>query len=1001
MHAEDDLRHSNLLSVLLISGASLFGMGSAQAQGAPANEISPSVPDVLFQMRQMQGRESTLVDTVIDGLVSGYNDGMGGGDHVQGITMTASGRIVLTISRQEDDPSTECDGLISYSSAFDPDNPDDELEWFFYCPSSEDPPQTNPPSNPPPRAPSPEPHPSNVQATGEVIIVGTHAGSSFYHIAGDNNVQYLEHLNMSWGNTGRDASGVVYNQAERRFYAINAPGTITPGNVWAQLCRTDPGESLLDPGTRFRECTTFPVSISGQGSNLIMQDDGRMFLVSAYSTHDMWPDDMVADEIVKGGLYGTTCGSESAALLVAGWEGSTLYEDILHVSEIHYQTFYRASATLEYEENIGRTQRNQACVHLRPSFRFSGGAAVLNDGGLVGLWSGRQNPPVVTQTDDFEFAFQMLPSVGQQSLDFAVAIDCATDGIDNEGTGSTITATFYDRNWTQLGQASRNDISNSACVFSNPTFERTLNAEAEYVKISTDGSDAFMIDRILMYREGVETAVFGANNDRGWCLSTDEDDGRGSWEYAAGGICTSEHTWSYSNLPVDNPRDAIVAQNGIRTTQSYSVSIDCSTENITNDWTSATITATFYDSNWQQIGQTSRNDLHERACTWTNPEFEATTNGDAEYVKISTDGGDAFMIDRIILNRNGDEVATFGDNNDRGWCLSTEPGDGEGAWVYAANGVCTSEHTWSYSNLPVDNPRDRIIAQRGSTTTQRYSVNIDCSTEDITNDWTSATITATFYDSNWQQIGQASRNDLHERACTYTNPEIEATTIGNAEYVKISTDGGDAFMIDRIILNRNGDEVATFGANNDRGWCLSTEPGDGQGAWNYAADGVCTSEHTWSYSSLPVDNPRDRILAQRGNTTTHRYSLDIDCDVDDIENEGTGSRLTAVYLDSNRREIGRSSFQEDTNGAILPICRDMEWDTIVTGTPRYLQIHTAGSDGAMLDQIFVKRDGVQVNVLGGSNDSGWCLSTQESDAHGSWQGYAYENTCRTYWEFEL
>ena len=850
MRAEDDLRHFYSLTATIISGAMILGAGSAQAQGAPANEISPSVPDVLYQMRQMQGRESILVDTVIDGLVSGYNDGMGGGDHVQGITMTASGRIVLTISRQEDDPSTECEGLISYSSAFDPDNPDDELEWFFYCPSSVVPPQTNPRSNPPPRAPSPEPHPSNVQATGEVIIVGTHSGSSFYHIAGDNNVQYLEHLDMSWGSTGRDASGVVYNQAERRFYAINAPGTITPGNVWAQLCRTDPGESLLDPGTRFRECTTFPVSISGQGSNLIMQDDGRMFLVSAYSTHDMWPDDMEADEIVKGGLYGTTCGSESAALLVAGWEGSTLYEDILHVSEIHYQNFYRASATLEYEENIGRTQRNQACVHLRPSFRFSGGAAVLNDGGLVGLWSGRQNPPVVTQTDDFEFAFQMLPNAGQQSLDFAVAIDCATDGIDNEGTGSTITATFYDSNWQQIGQASRNDISNSACVFSNPTFERTLNAEAEYVKISTDGSDAFMIDRILMYREGVETAVFGANNDRGWCLSTDEDDGRGSWEYAAGGICTSEHTWSYSNLPVDNPRDAIIAQNDIRTTQ-------------------------------------------------------------------------------------------------------------------------------------------------------RYSVNIDCSTENITNDWTSATITATFYDSNWQQVGQASRNDLHERACTYTNPEIEATTNGDAEYVKISTDSGDAFMIDRVILNRNGDEVATFGANNDRGWCLSTEPGDGQGAWNYAADGVCTSEHTWSYSSLPVDNPRDRIIAQRGNTTTHRYSLDIDCDVDGIENEGTGSRLTAVYLDSSRREIGRSSFQEDTNAPILPVCRDMEWDTIVTGTPRYLQIHTNGSDGAMLDQIFVKRDGVQVKVLGGSNDSGWCLSTQESDAHGSWQGHAYENTCRTYWEFDL
>ncbi|WP_155802594.1 hypothetical protein [Ponticaulis koreensis] len=676
-------------SVLLVTGTI-----AAPASGQGADEMSPSVSDVRYQLAQMQGRHATLVDTEIEDLVDDYSAGMGSGDHIQGITITGSGRIVLSISRTETDPSTSCDGLITFSSPFDSADPDAELDWFFYCPSQAD---------------SPEGHPSNIQATGEVIIVGTDNGSRFYHIGEDNVVEYLDHLDMEFFfdndndgvlEGGRDASGVVYNQNDNRFYAINAAGTVVPDVVMAELCRTDANVSLLDDTTSFGECTEFQASISGQGSNLIMQDDGTMFLVSAFSSDEFWPDDSDDSQTSKAIAYGIACLEQGASVpLEGGWDMEVEYEDILHVSEIDYSTFNQSSANLISDVNLGRTQYLQACVHHRPAFRFSGGVSVLNDGMLLGLWSGRQNPPVNTQTDSFEFAFQSLEAAGSQSLAFSVAIDCSTENISNDGTEATITATFFDHAWRQVGEASRDDLSNSTCVFGNPEIEAVTDAEAEYVRLSTDGSDAFMIDRLIMYREG--------------------------------------------------------------------------------------------------------------------------------------------------------------------------------------------------------------------------------------------------------------------------------------------------------------DEVRTSGANNDRGWCLSTDPGDGTGSWEYAANGVCTSEHTWSYSRHPVDNPRDGILARRGDTRTHRYALDIDCDVDDIENEGTASKLTAIYLDADRNEIGRSSFQEDTNAPILPICRDMEWETVVQGEARYLQIHTDGGDGAMLDQIFVELDGEEIKVLGASNDSGWCLSTQESDAHGSWQGYAYQNTCQTSWEFDL
>ena len=162
------------------------------------------------------------------------------------------------------------------------------------------------------------------------------------------------------------------------------------------------------------------------------------------------------------------------------------------------------------------------------------------------------------------------------------------------------------------------------------------------------------------------------------------------------------------------------------------------------------------------------------------------------------------------------------------------------------------------------------------------------------------------------------------------------------------------------------------------------------------------TEHTWSYSGQPVTfNQWDTLAAAASsNKPKVRYSLDIDCDVDGIDNEGTDDRITAVFMDANKKEIGRGSIKENTERGILG-CYDIEFDVITDGPASWYRIETDGTDGAMLDQIFVYKNGEEVDVEGVSNDRAWCLSNDPDDASRSWKGHAAYNTCRASWEFEL
>ncbi len=384
-------------------GVTLFGLSlGVRAQQTPADEISPPVTDLLYGLEQMFGPDSTLVETQLEGFEEKYGDAVRNGDHIQGIAMTAGGQIVLSYSRQ--DPSKEnCSGMLIYSSPFDPASPNRELDWDFYCETS------NTDINNPPTGLGPEAHPSSLQASGNILAVGTHGGTRFYYL-GPNGIEAL-HPNTAVRTGGRDSTGLTYNPVDRRFYLLNSDGSTAVGKNTIRLCRSDQDISLRQANQAIftdSDCINInDVYVSGQGANLIVQEDGTLFLVSTFSTRDL-PDNLLgfADDNTEAiwGAYGTRCAIETLSLPGYGFRAS--FEDHIYISKLD---FSNRTADLVRKRDIRRTQAVQTCVDKRPAFRFAGGVATIRNGALLGLWSGRQNPPLLPLNDSYEFAFQDLP----------------------------------------------------------------------------------------------------------------------------------------------------------------------------------------------------------------------------------------------------------------------------------------------------------------------------------------------------------------------------------------------------------------------------------------------------------------------------------------------------------------------------------------------------------------------------------------------------------------
>ncbi|NNF00682.1 MAG: hypothetical protein HKN25_16825, partial [Pyrinomonadaceae bacterium] len=184
-----------------------------------------------------------------------------------------------------------------------------------------------------------------------------------------------------------------------------------------------------------------------------------------------------------------------------------------------------------------------------------------------------------------------------------------------------------------------------------------------------------------------------------------------------------------------------------------------------------------------------------------------------------------------------------------------------------------------------------LLFLTGTASAAHYRVTIDCNHSSISNTDTTNRITASFLDRNRSVIRRVSKTGITNCARNEAGFSINSErTLG---YVEFSTNGNDAYYIDEWRLFVDGRLVKRTGTDNARGWCLSTDPGDARGPWQRYVTGGCRSRIRFpvSVSTVPTGN--------------RAYRLTVDCSHSSITNTDTTNRITAAFLDENRRVIRR------------------------------------------------------------------------------------------------
>lgn len=239
--------------------------------------------------------------------------------------------------------------------------------------------------------------------------------------------------------------------------------------------------------------------------------------------------------------------------------------------------------------------------------------------------------------------------------DFEVEIDCNVSGADDETTTDRITVEFFNKHNRSIGKRHSNGV--GSCLM-DKSFSASLNDVPAYIEVQTNGSDGYMIDELWIRKNGEDIAKHGADNDRGWCLSTDPADAGGSWRNSVAGQCQRSHRFSVS---------------ASKAKLAYSVGIDCLVSGADDEETSNRITVRWYSADGRDLGAKHRNGIS--TCHGANDTWSIELNEPAAYVTVSTNGSDGYLMDQIEMFVGDEEVREHGGNDSRGWCLSTDNGD--------------------------------------------------------------------------------------------------------------------------------------------------------------------------------------------------------------------------------------------------------------------------------------------------------------------------------------
>ena len=266
--------------------------------------------------------------------------------------------------------------------------------------------------------------------------------------------------------------------------------------------------------------------------------------------------------------------------------------------------------------------------------------------------------------------------------EYRVVIDNCHSSIINEGTNNTISVEFINGN-NVVKKISKTSIKECS---SNATFSIQSNENITGVNVTTTGEDGFYIDKIELYKGGVLAKRYGSDNGKGWCLSTDPGDANGSWEGTTENGCKASQYFGYTS--------SVSSQT---TGSEYKVVIDNCNSGITNEGTNNTIGVEFLNGN-NVVEKISKTGIQE--CS-SNAIFSIQSNENITGVNVTSNGEDGFHIDKIELYKGRELAKRYGNDNGKGWCLSTDPGDASGAWKGTTENGCKASQFFGYASAGV------------------------------------------------------------------------------------------------------------------------------------------------------------------------------------------------------------------------------------------------------------------------------------------------------------
>jgi hypothetical protein len=278
--------------------------------------------------------------------------------------------------------------------------------------------------------------------------------------------------------------------------------------------------------------------------------------------------------------------------------------------------------------------------------------------------------------------------------------------------------------------------------------------------------------------------------------------------------------------------------------------IDLKTKGIKNEGTTNNVVIRFLDEDGEELHKKVKNGLTAGKRMIKYEQWGGRYEIDS--VEVHVEGTDAMMIDRAWLKEwhgnifGSEKIDEWGRNNDKkGWCISEDPGDINGSWSGSAS-ECSPGVSFKVGGGANYLQKHNYF--------RNYKYCLDLNVDGVSHKDSKSDSPIRFevfskgdrmiyentYHSGWYNncmgfLGPwcCFNFDAADHFHGSGNP---SDWDGDTSF-KLIIEGNDAFLIDRVKKETlESNEVQYWGANNNYGWCLSTDPNGINGSFNGHAE---------------------------------------------------------------------------------------------------------------------------------------------------------------------